>query len=62
MGQGGNQETMSRNGKRPIEDRVVVTGMGAITPVGETASDFWDGLINGRSGIGPIRLFDPSRP
>lgn len=61
MGQGGNQETMSRNGKRPIEDRVVVTGMGAITPVGETASDFWDGLINGRSGIGPIRLFDPSR-
>jgi 3-oxoacyl-[acyl-carrier-protein] synthase II len=52
---------MSSNGKRPIEDRVVVTGMGAITPVGETAGDFWDGLINGRSGIGPIGLFDPAR-
>ena len=46
---------------RDGERRVVVTGMGAITPIGNDVASFWDGLINGRSGIGPITLFDPSR-
>jgi len=38
--------------------RVVVTGLGAITPVGLTAVDTWKNLVAGRSGIGPITRFD----
>jgi 3-oxoacyl-[acyl-carrier-protein] synthase II len=38
----------------------VVTGIGAITPLGLNAPDTWDGLVNGRSGIGPIESFDAS--
>lgn len=41
--------------------RVVVTGVGAITPIGNTPGEYWEGLLNGRSGIGPITLFDASR-
>jgi 3-oxoacyl-[acyl-carrier-protein] synthase II len=41
--------------------RVVVTGVGAVTPVGNTAADFWEGLLAGRSGVAPISLFDASR-
>jgi 3-oxoacyl-[acyl-carrier-protein] synthase II len=41
--------------------RVVVTGLGAITPIGNTLAEYWDGLIQGKNGIGPITLFDPSR-
>lgn len=40
--------------------RVVVTGMGAITPIGNTLQEYWDGLINGVSGAAPITLFDAS--
>ncbi len=40
--------------------RVVITGLGAITPLGLTVENYWEGLINGRSGIGPITLFDAS--
>lgn len=40
--------------------RVVVTGIGAITPIGNTPGEYWEGLLNGRSGIGPITLFDAS--
>lgn len=40
--------------------RVVVTGLGAITPVGLNASSFWQALVAGRSGIGRITRFDPS--
>jgi 3-oxoacyl-[acyl-carrier-protein] synthase II len=38
--------------------RVVVTGLGALTPVGNTAEELWSSLIQGRSGIGPITRFD----
>ena len=38
--------------------RVVVTGVGALTPVGNTAEEFWASLLQGRSGIGPITKFD----
>jgi 3-oxoacyl-[acyl-carrier-protein] synthase II len=38
--------------------RVVITGLGAITPLGLTVDDYWQGLIDGRSGIGLITLFD----
>ncbi len=41
--------------------RVVVTGLGAITPIGNTPTEYWKGLLNGRNGIGPITLFDASR-
>lgn len=41
--------------------RVVVTGLGAITPLGNTVAEYWEGLIAGRNGIGPITLFDASR-
>jgi 3-oxoacyl-[acyl-carrier-protein] synthase II len=39
--------------------RVVVTGLGAVTPLGNSYRQFWDGLIAGRSGVGPITAFDP---
>lgn len=38
--------------------RVVITGMGAITPIGNTFPEFWDSLKNGKSGIGLITRFD----
>ena len=41
--------------------RVVVTGLGAITPLGNTPQTYWDGLLAGRSGVGPITQFDASR-
>lgn len=40
--------------------RVVVTGIGAVTPVGNNVPDFWDALKNGKNGIGPITRFDAS--
>jgi len=43
------------------QKRVVVTGLGAITPIGNTLAEYWEGLLSGRNGIGPITLFDPSR-
>ena len=41
--------------------RVVVTGIGAITPLGNNPQDYWQGLLAGRSGIVPITLFDASK-
>jgi 3-oxoacyl-[acyl-carrier-protein] synthase II len=41
--------------------RVVVTGLGAITPLGNNVSDFWNNLINGVSGAAPITRFDASK-
>ena len=41
--------------------RVVVTGMGAVTPVGNTPEETWNSLVNGVSGAAPITLFDASK-
>jgi len=41
--------------------RVVVTGMGAVTPLGLTIDDFWSNLLKGMSGAGPITYFDTSK-
>ena len=41
--------------------RVVVTGLGAVTPVGNTPEEMWNNLINGVSGAAPITLFDASK-
>ena len=41
--------------------RVVVTGLGAVTPIGNTVNDFWSGLVAGKSGVGRITPFDPAR-
>jgi 3-oxoacyl-[acyl-carrier-protein] synthase II len=46
---------------RDGERRVVVTGMGAITPLGNDVAGFWEGLVAGRSGITRITSFDPER-
>ena len=40
--------------------RVVVTGLGALTPIGNTVPEYWQGLINGISGAAPITYFDSS--
>ncbi len=40
--------------------RVVITGLGAITPIGNNVEEFWNGLIEGKNGAGPITRFDPS--
>ncbi len=41
--------------------RVVVTGLGAITPIGNTCNEYWKGLMAGSNGIVPITHFDPSK-
>ena len=41
--------------------RVVITGLGAITPLGNTLAEYWEGLLSGRSGIGQITRFDAER-
>ena len=43
-----------------VKKRVVVTGLGAITPIGNTLADYWQGLLKGVNGIGPITRFDAS--
>lgn len=48
--------TMSSTGKR----RVVVTGLGVVTPIGNNVPDFWNSIKEGKVGIGPITKFDTS--
>jgi len=40
--------------------KVVITGVGVVSPVGSGVEKFWSNLTSGRSGIGPITLFDAS--
>jgi 3-oxoacyl-[acyl-carrier-protein] synthase II len=47
---------MSVNGRR----RVVITGVGAVTPLGNDAETFWENLVAGKSGAGGITAFDPA--
>jgi 3-oxoacyl-[acyl-carrier-protein] synthase II len=58
---------MARVPKKPMESwgtinipRVVVTGIGTINPLGLSVQEFWEGLVAGKSAIGPITHFDPS--
>ena len=41
--------------------RVVVTGLGALTPIGNTLQEYWDGLKNGKSGAAPITYYDTEK-
>lgn len=41
--------------------RVVVTGLGALTPIGNNINEYWDGLVNGKSGCAPITYFDTEK-
>jgi 3-oxoacyl-[acyl-carrier-protein] synthase II len=43
-----------------MSSRVVITGLGAITPIGNTVDEFWNSLCNGQSGVGRITKFDVS--
>ena len=49
-----------RVGFDKMKRRVVVTGLGAVTPIGNTVDEFWTGIKEGRVGIGPITKFDAS--
>jgi 3-oxoacyl-[acyl-carrier-protein] synthase II len=42
-------------------NRVVVTGLGALTPIGKSLSEFWDNLVSGKGGAAPITNFDASK-
>jgi 3-oxoacyl-[acyl-carrier-protein] synthase II len=44
-----------------LSRRVVVTGLGAITPIGNNVQDYWNALSNGVSGAAPITQFDASK-
>lgn len=41
--------------------RVVITGLGAVTPIGNNVQELWEGLITGRNGAGKITRFDTSK-
>ncbi|MEO7767964.1 MAG: beta-ketoacyl-ACP synthase II [Ferruginibacter sp.] len=47
--------------KTQVLKRVVITGMGALTPIGNNVTNFWEALINGTSGAAPITRFDSSK-
>ena len=45
---------------KDLARRAVVTGLGAVTPIGITARTYWESLISGTSGVDTIRCWDPS--
>ncbi|MFQ3584624.1 MAG: beta-ketoacyl synthase N-terminal-like domain-containing protein, partial [Cyanobacteriota bacterium] len=55
-----NSETVPMPDQPTSRRRVVITGLGALTPIGNSPTEFWQSLLAGRSGIGPITLFDAS--
>ncbi len=42
-------------------NRIVITGLGAVSPIGLSAAESWRNAVEGVSGVGPITQFDPSR-
>jgi beta-ketoacyl-acyl-carrier-protein synthase II len=46
--------------QRSMSERIVITGLGAITPLGLTVEETWEGLVAGKSGVGPATQFDVS--
>ncbi|HEX5761232.1 MAG TPA: beta-ketoacyl synthase N-terminal-like domain-containing protein, partial [Thermoanaerobaculia bacterium] len=44
-----------------MRPRIVVTGLGAVTPIGTGAEELWEGLLAGRSGFTPVESFDTGR-
>ena len=50
-----------RSGSRGLARRVVVTGLGAVSPVGNDVESTWSALLQGRSGAAPITKFDPAK-
>src|SRR5437762_4523094 len=48
---------MSGMPHQPSDDRIAITGMGVLSPIGQGVEAFWSGLINGVSGITPIERF-----
>ncbi len=48
-------------GQQRYRKRVVITGLGAITPIGNTLAEYWEGLVSGRNGIGAITHFDAAK-
>jgi 3-oxoacyl-[acyl-carrier-protein] synthase II len=48
---------MTESQRNPREVRVVITGLGAVTPIGNTVAEYWENLIHGRSGVRPISTF-----
>ncbi|HJS28868.1 MAG TPA: beta-ketoacyl-ACP synthase II [Anaerolineales bacterium] len=51
----------TNNGGKSPENRVVITGLGTVNPLGNSVEAYWDGLTSGRSGIGRITHFDVSK-
>jgi 3-oxoacyl-[acyl-carrier-protein] synthase II len=43
-----------------VKKRVVITGMGALTPIGNSVQEYWQSLLAGKSGIAKVTAFDPS--
>lgn len=52
--------TQAMEEEKPEKKRVVITGMGIITPLGMDKDSFWEGICQGRSGVSRIESFDPS--
>jgi beta-ketoacyl-acyl-carrier-protein synthase II len=44
-----------------MDERIIITGMGTVNPLGLSVAESWHNVLNGVSGVGPITLFDPSR-
>ena len=50
-----------RDGRNGQQRRVVITGLGAVTPLGNNVADFWSSVVRGRSAVNHITLFDASK-